>query len=244
MLNEILLAIVQAVTEFLPISSSGHLALISNIIGKPDIFFFTVLHLASLLAVLIFTRKELAKLITFDKRYSKMWLFLIIGTIPAVVFALFFKDIIEASFSSFLFLGVAFIFTGFILLFTRFSRQYSKLNYKNSLLIGIFQILALFPGISRSGMTISSGLFSGLKKEEAVKFSFLLFIPLSVGAFLSELGKFYFNFSLLISFIITFLLSLIFLNLLLVIVKRKAFWLFAFYCFIIGIISLVLYFKF
>jgi len=242
MLIEILLAIIQSITEFLPISSSGHLALVSSLIDKPDLFFFTVLHFASLLAVLVFTRREIIKLISFEEKYRKLWVFLIIGTIPAALFGYFFKNLIEKSLSSFLFLGFAFIFTGLILFFTKFSTERTKLNWRNSLFIGIMQVFALFPGVSRSGMTISSGLFSGLKKEDAVKFSFLLFIPLALGAMLLELGEFYFSYPLLLSFIITFFLSLIFLNLLYLIVRKDKFWLFSLYCFLIGIISLILSF--
>lgn len=243
MLNEIILAIVQAITEFLPVSSSGHLALLSNIFQKPDIFFFTVLHLASLIAVLIFVRKEIKGLLSFKKQYRRLWVYLIIATIPAALFGFFFKNVVEASFSSFLFLGIAFIFTGFILLLTKLSHVYSRLNMKNSFIIGLFQMFALFPGISRSGMTISAGLFSGIDREKAAKFSFLLFIPLVIGALILESGKAYLNLSIIMAFFVCLILSLVFLNLLLRIVKSGNFWMFGFYCFFIGIISLILYFR-
>jgi undecaprenyl-diphosphatase len=242
MINEIILAIIQAATEFLPISSSGHLALFSNLISEPNLFFFTVLHLASLIAVLIFTRKEIFALLSFNKKYRKLWLYLIIATIPAGLVGLFFKEIIEKTFSSFLFLGFAFLFTSIILFLTKFTKVYSKFNLKNSLVIGLFQVFALFPGVSRSGMTISAGLFSGIEREEAAKFSFLLFIPLSIGAFLLESSEIYFSFSLIISFIICLILSLLFLRLILIIVKKQKFWIFSIYCFILAIISFILYF--
>jgi len=242
MVNEILLAIIQAITEFLPISSSGHLALISNLISEPNLFLIAILHLASLLAVLIFTRKEIYNLITFNKKYRKLWIYLIIATIPAVIIGLLFKDLIEQTLSSFLFIGLALIFTGFILLLTSIKTKKSKLNYKNALIIGLFQMLALFPGVSRSGMTISSALFAGIEKEKAVRFSFLLFIPLAIGAVIMESGGAYFNLNLLIAFILCFVLSLLFLNLLVYIIKINKFWIFSIYCFVVGIISLVLYF--
>jgi undecaprenyl-diphosphatase len=228
MLNQIILAVIQAVTEFLPISSSGHLAFVSNLIDKPDVFFFTVLHLASLIAVLIFTRKEIYQLLSFNKKYRKLWLYLIIATIPAALFGWFFKSQIEATFASFLFLGIAFLFTGTILFLTKFSNRKSRINFKNSLFIGLFQVFALFPGVSRSGMTISSALISGIDREKATKFSFLLFIPLVIGAFIVEIGDAYFSLSLVISFIICLLLSLLFLNLVLKIVKTGKFWMFSF----------------
>ncbi|MDO8516840.1 MAG: undecaprenyl-diphosphate phosphatase [Nanoarchaeota archaeon] len=242
MLNEIIYAVIQSATEFFPVSSSGHLALVSNLISQPNLFLFTVLHIASLFAVLIFTRKEIFELLKFKKETRKMWIYLIIATIPAALFGFFFKNYIESAFSSILFLGIAFIFTGIVLLFTRTSKSFSELNIKNSLFIGLFQVLALFPGISRSGMSISAGLFSGIEKEKAVKFSFLLFIPLALGAFILELGDFYINISIIIAFFICLFLSLLFLNLLTLIIKKNRFWMFSIYCFIIGIISLALYF--
>ncbi len=241
MLNEILLAFVQAATEFLPISSSGHLALFSNLFSEPNIFFFTVLHLASLIAVLIFTRKEIKLLFEFNNQSKKLWTFLIIGTIPATLFGYFFLDLIKSSFSSYLFLTIAFFFTGIILLLTKFTEGNKKLNAKNSLIVGLAQILALFPGISRSGTTISTGLFLGLNKEQATKFSFLLFIPLAIGAFILERGEAYFSTSLLISFFVTLVFSLLFLNVLLEVVKKNKLWMFSFYCFAVGLVSLGLW---
>ncbi len=154
MLNKIILAVIQAATEFLPVSSSGHLALISNLISEPDLFFFTVLHLASLIAVIIFTRGEIRQLLSFDKKYRKMWIYLIIAIIPAIGIGFLFRNTIEKTFSSLLFVGVAFIFTAAVLFLTKFAKTRTHLNAKNSIIIGLFQALALFPGVSRSGMTI------------------------------------------------------------------------------------------
>lgn len=242
MLNEIILAIIQAATEFLPISSSGHLALFSNLISGPNLFFFTTLHLASLIAVLIFTRKEITNLITFKKEHRKGWIFLILATIPAAFIGYFFNEFIEKTFSSFLFLGFAFIFTGFILLLTKINFKKSDLKWHKSIIIGLFQALALFPGISRSGMTISSAMYLGVNRKKATKFSFLLFIPLVIGATALEFGQAYINLSLIVAFFITLVLSLIFLNLLYKIVQKGYFWMFSIYCFVIGVISLGLYF--
>ncbi len=240
MFGEIFLAIVQAATEFLPVSSSGHLALFSSLISAPNLFFFTALHFASLFAVLIFTRKEIFELLTFKKESIKQTSYILIGIIPAGLVGFFFHDFIEKSFSNMFFVGLAFIFTGFILFMTKHLGETTKLNAKNSFLIGLFQVLALFPGISRSGMTISAGIFSGLKKETAMKFSFLMFLPLTLGAVILELGDAYFSFSLLVSFLVCFLLSLVFLNLLYKVTQKGNFWIFSIYCWIVGIITLVL----
>lgn len=241
MLNDIFLAILQAATEFLPISSSGHLALASNLISKPNLFFFTVLHLSSLFAVIIFMRKEITGLVSFKKEYRKMWAYLIIATIPVALFGFFLRDTIERSFSSFLYIGVAYIFTAIVLFLTKFTKERSRLDIKNAFIIGLFQAIGLFPGVSRSGITISAGLFLGIDREKSAKFSFLLFIPLSLGAFILESAdNFYFNASLVVSFLTCLILSIAFLSLLLFIVKKEKFWLFSIYCFAIGLVSLVI----
>jgi len=247
MIYELFLAFIQAATEFLPVSSSGHLALADIIFKqKPNILFFTFLHLASLLAVVIFTRKEIIKLISFDRDYRKMWIYIIIATIPAAIIGYLFNSKIENSFSSLLFLSLAFIFTGIILLFTKFSKESFNLNWKSSIFVGLFQVIALFPGVSRSGMTISSGLFAGIEREKAAKFSFLLSIPVILGAFFLELVKTPFDISLVYSWIFPFLIcvafSLLFLNFIYYIIRKGNFWMFSFYCFLIGIICFLIYF--
>lgn len=240
MLNEIILAIIQAVTEFLPVSSSGHLALYSLLFSEVNLFFITVLHVASLLAVVVFLRKEIVWLFKFSKEARKMWMFLIIATIPAGFVGIFLKNYIESSLSSFLFIGAGFLFTGFVVLSTKIKVKKSKQGFGNSFFVGLFQALALFPGASRSGMTISSGKFLGFEKEKIVKFSFLLFIPLAIAAFISEFGDAYFSVGMVISFVLCFVLSLLFLHLLMKIVIKEKFWMFSIYLFVIGVVSLIL----
>lgn len=241
MINEIAMAVIQAATEFLPVSSSGHLALFGNILGKQNLFFVTLLHVASLLAVLIFVRRELVYLLKFNRDSNRLLVYLILATIPAVVVGLLFSDFIEGMFSSYLFLGLAFFFTGCVLLLTKIKVRAKKISYLSAIIIGLFQALALFPGVSRSGMTISSASFLGIEKSKAAKFSFLLFIPLVIGAVILNFGDAYFNASLAVAFLVCFVLSLVFLNLLYLIIRRGNFWMFSFYCFFMSVISLILY---
>ncbi len=250
MLNEIILALIQSITEFLPVSSDGHLALVSNIMGEPNLFFITFLHLASLFAVLIFTRKEIAEILRFKKESWRLIKYIVIGIIPAALAGFLLNDLIESTLSSFLLIGIFFFFTGIIVFSTKFIKQTknaNKLSSKNSLVIGLMQVLALLPGVSRSGMTISTGMFFGIEKEKAVKFSFLMFIPLALGAFILEAMKYSGEaitiptLTLAISFAVCFLFSLLFLNLLNYIVKNNKFWLFGIYCFLIGLVSILIY---
>ena len=240
---KILLAITQAATEFLPISSSGHLAILSKLVSEPDIFLFTTLHLASLLAVVIFVRKELIELLKFDLASRKLLVYLLVATIPAALVGLFFKSAIEKAFHSYLLVGIAFIFTSIVIFLTKFRHATGGMNMKKALLIGLAQILALLPGVSRSGITISSAVFLGVDKEKAMKFSFLLFIPLSLGAFILEAGdSFYINPGLIISFFVCLGASLLFLKILLLVIKKDKFWVFSIYCFAIGLVTAGMHF--
>ena len=250
MIIELILAVIQAATEFLPVSSSGHLALFSILFNNnPDLLFITLLHAASLFAVLIFVHKEIVELLRFDKWAIRLWIYIIFATIPGAFVGYFLKDRIEGAFSSALFFGLAFLFTGTIILLTKIPRQKKILSLKSSVLIGLFQAIALFPGVSRSGMTVSGGLFNGLEKEKAAKFSFLLFIPLSLGALLLEMIEFYAGdivlnipiHTIVISLILCAVLSLLFLNLLMHFIKKDKFWMFSFYCYAIGLLCLVFY---
>jgi undecaprenyl-diphosphatase len=241
MFEEILLALIQGASEFLPISSSGHLALISNLTGEPNFFLITALHLASLIAVIIFTRKEIWSLITFEKRYRKWWGYLIIATIPAALVGFFLNDFVKSAFESYLFLGIGFLITGSVLTYTKlFERSEKRFNPKRSLIVGLAQSLAIFPGVSRSGMTISSGIFQGLDREKAAKFSFLLFIPLSIAAFFMEFNTGIITYAIIIPFFICIFASIFFLNLLTKIIKQDKFWMFGPYCLLLGLLVLIL----
>lgn len=239
MLEEIILAVVQGITEFLPVSSSGHMALISNLISEPNLFFMVAMHVASLLAVLIYFRKDIWELLHFKK--EKNWHFykiVLIGIIPAGLVGYFISDWIDKAINSYFFIGLGFVFTSLVLVETKLRKSNKKkISLKDSLIIGLSQIFALFPGVSRSGTTTSVGIFRKINPKEAGKFSFFMFIPLMVGAMLTQLEGFYFDTSLLVSFIVCFIVSLFSLGLFFKTLKNGKFWIFAVWTTLMAILS-------
>lgn len=193
MLNAIFWGIIQGLTEFLPISSSGHLVLIPALLDQPapDLATSAMLHLGTLVAVLIYYRRDLARMARFDRPARRLITLLVIGSIPAAVLGLTLEDRIEDLIANPQAVAVMLIVTGLILLATRMirvgERATEDVRPKDSILIGLAQSLALIPGISRSGMTISAGLVRGMSQIEAARFAFLLGIPVIAGAGLLEM---------------------------------------------------------
>ena len=187
----ILLGIIQGIAEFLPISSSGHLALAQQVFGieEASLSFDVLLHVGTLIPVCVIYWKSIWELLR--KPFQKMTLFLIVGTIPAVVAALVLGDAIESLFSSLLFLAGGFALTGVVLLIADKIRPGEKterdMTVVDALVIGCAQGVAIAPSISRSGSTISASLLRGLNRETAARFSFLLSIPAILGAAVLEL---------------------------------------------------------
>lgn len=239
------MSVIQGVAEWLPISSSGHLALMHSFFGFQSLSFDVFLHFASILAVLFIFRKDIIQLLNLRKKENLNYIFFIIlGIIPAGLVGVIFKDQIESFFSSLFYLGIFFIVSGILIYSTKFAQvKHKKIGLFDSLFIGVFQAVAILPGISRSGATISSGIFRGIKKEEAVKFSFFMAIPIVLGAAVIELKDLVatnLDYSLLIvSFIITFLVSLFTIKLLLKIIKTDKFYLFGVYNFVLGILVVI-----
>ncbi len=181
-----ILGIIQGLTEFLPISSTGHLYLGRNIFGLQEagLLLDTMLHLGTLVAVLYFYREEFIKII--KNPFHKLTLLLIVGTLPAVIVGLTFKDYFETISKTGVTIGWEFLITGAILWFSDSIREGRKrmeqIDWKDALFIGSFQAAAIFPAISRSGLTIAAGLFRKLDRETAAYFSFLLSTPAIAGA--------------------------------------------------------------
>ncbi len=201
-IQAIILGIIQGLTEFLPISSSGHLVILPFFLNwdlpEKEMFIFDVLvQLGTLVAVIFYFRKELAAIITgffkqlfagkpFATHEARMGWLLIIATIPAGLAGLFLDDFVEDMFSSPLFTGIALLVTALLMVLAeKISLKLGDtrdITFVSALIMGLMQALALFPGISRSGATISGGMVCHLKREAAGKFSFLMSIPIMLAA--------------------------------------------------------------
>jgi len=208
-IESIILGIVQGLTEFLPVSSSGHLVLVGRLLKLPGqndlqfIRFVVVVHLGTLVAVICIYHTQVRRLLrgifrgrirlqngkwTFQNPDTKMVCLLILATIPAVLVGIIFNDIIKGAFESPLTAGVCLAVTGLVLFCLRFKKsEQEKVTSLRALIIGIAQAVAILPGMSRSGLTISAGIYSGVERTRAAEFSFLLSIPVILGAGLMEL---------------------------------------------------------
>ncbi|MBE0376486.1 MULTISPECIES: undecaprenyl-diphosphate phosphatase [Pseudoalteromonas] len=197
----IVLALIQGLTEFLPISSSAHLILPSQILGWQDqgLAFDVAVHVGTLIAVVIYFRKEVVEILgAWFKSFgaqgatddSKLGWWIILGTIPAAVLGLIFKDLIELYLRSAWVIAVTTILFGLLLWYADVKGKQTKtiyqLNWKSALMIGMAQAMAMIPGTSRSGITMTAGLMLGMNKQSAARFSFLLAIPV-----ISMMGLYY-----------------------------------------------------
>ena len=251
-LSIIILAVIQGLTEFLPVSSSGHLALAGMVLNVPegDITFEIVLHLGTLMAVLAVYGRDLVELVAGVIKGEKESLvlagLLLIGSIPAGVVGYLLADSIESIFSNPLLVSVMLLITGSVLFSTGFMKNGNRDNptFKGSFIIGVSQALALMPGISRSGFTISTGLLAGIRREKAARFSFLLSVPAIAGAAILKLGDAgssgMDNLMLITGFVISALTGYLALRILLRFLKAGKFSIFAWYCWFLGITGLTI----
>ncbi len=210
--ESLFLGVVQGLTEFLPVSSSGHLVIFQHFLGlrEPQILFDVIVHFGTLLAVVAVYRKDLWQLIveflaamgqwirTGDLKttwkehpYFRLGIFLVLGTVPAALAGILLRGPLVKAFGSLTSTSVMLLVTGTVLFFTGRKtgegRKLEALSLRDALAIGVFQALALMPGISRSGMTIAGGLYLGLNRDLAARFSFLLSVPAILGANIMEM---------------------------------------------------------
>jgi len=244
MLKYIILGIIQGITEFFPVSSSGHLVIILYKLGitENQVAISIVLHLGTGFALMIFFFKDLLRLLN-DFR---LLMLLFIVTIITVIIGLLGKDFFEGLFSLPKPVAIALIVTGVILLFTRkfMAGKRNNLNIKDAIILGITQSIAIIPGISRSGITISTLLFRKIDRENSFRFSFLAAIPVIFGAAILEARNIDFAVraqaqNLLISFVASFLFGIFSLNILKIVLRKARLYYFGYYCIIIGIITLL-----
>lgn len=190
-LESIFMGVLQGITEFLPVSSSGHLTLFGRILEIDEnamLSLTTLLHMGTLMAVLFVMRREILAIVR-DLFGPRTWQ-LVIATIPAVIAALLLGDYLDALFGG-AYLGVSFLLTGIILLTSLLASQKNvpreKITNKDALFAGLGQAVSILPGVSRSGTTLTTLLLSGVERTTAIRFSFLMSIPAILGGFLLDL---------------------------------------------------------
>jgi undecaprenyl-diphosphatase len=258
----ILLGLVQGLTEFLPVSSSGHLAIGREILGveaSDDLVFEVVVHAATVLATIIVFRKQIWKLLCglFKFKYNDETDYVLkicVSMIPIFIVGVFFKDWVEALFSSLMVVGVALMVTACLLFFSdRFSSRRSPdapvarggISYLQALIIGISQAFAVIPGLSRSGTTISTGLLCGVRREDVAQFSFLMvLVPILGEAFLDLVGgdmaaSAVGGGALLLGFISAFVSGVFACKVMISIVKKAKLKWFALYCLVVGALVVI-----
>lgn len=250
-IEAVILAIIQGLTEWLPVSSSGHLVIAQNFLGlNPPLVFDVMLHFGTLIVVLVMFRNDVLDIFKallkrdFNTNEGKFTLHLIIGSIPIAIIGITFYSAINSLFSNLFAASIALLFTGCVLFVSEKRLGNKKMGTLDSLLIGLAQAVAIIPGISRSGLTISTGLLRKIDKTTAFKYSFLLSVPAVLGATIVELKDLVLGnmdvFPIIVGVIVSMLVGYCSLKLLQKIVMSEKFHLFAYYCWILGI-ALVLF---
>ena len=255
-IEAIVLGIIQGLTEFLPVSSSGHLELAKAILGdtsvpQESLTFTVVLHFATALSTLVVFRKEVAEIFKglFQFKWNEQTQFslkIIASMIPAVIVGLLFEKQLEAFFGGqILLVGAMLIVTAFLLLLADRAKQTDKkVSYTNAIIIGISQAIAMLPGISRSGATISTSVLLGVDRSKAARFSFLMVVPLIFGKIAKDLLSGEINFSssemlpLSAGFLAAFIAGLLACTWMISLVKKSKLSYFAIYCAVVGVIAI------
>jgi undecaprenyl-diphosphatase len=269
LLKAVFLGIVEGITEWLPISSTGHMIIVDQFIqlSMPDSFkemFFVVVQLGAILAVVYLYWPRLVPIsrkngkFVLKRNTTILWSKIIVACLPAAVIGLLFDDFINATFYNYVVVAIMLIIYGvlFIVIEDRNKgkkpviTKLSELDYKTALYIGFFQVLALIPGTSRSGATIIGGMIMGASRTVAAEFTFFLAIPIMFGASLLKLIKFGFNFTGLEFFVLVFgmlsafITSVLAIKFLMGYIKKNDFKIFGWYRIILGIIVILFFLVF
>lgn len=262
----IILGIIQGFTEPLPISSSGHVFIIKKIFGLNEIIndlnFEIVVNFGSLIAILIIYFEDIKKLIsnffkyfkvknTETKKDFKYCLLIILGCIPVGIAGIILKDYIESLLQTPTVVGISFLITSLFLFFVKNiqgSKESKDLNIKDALFIGLVQVIALLPGISRSGSTLIAALFRNIKRKDALKYSFMLYIPISLGTMILSLKDIVNSNNInnlilpyALGFTFSFIVSYFTLKWFMNAVKKGNLLYFSVYCLVLGIFVLILF---
>lgn len=267
LLKKVVLAIIQGISEILPVSSSGHLILLSRIldIDTNGLSLIIFLHFGSLFAMIVFYRKQIAAIVKSlylfifkhnrddqTKANINLFLALIIASIPAALVGFLLGDLVDTYLTNVYFVFIFLTLTGIILLLNKNlngNRSLKELNLKQSFIVGLFQAIGVIPGISRSGITIFGGKVEKLSNEEAANFSFLLFLPVTLGSFLWEIIRNYQTIAALshydlladaISVVIAGIMTYLAIALLFKLIKKGKLHYFAYYCFGVAVIGSII----
>ena len=258
-IQAIILGIVQGLTEFLPVSSSGHLQLASALLGtnlnpESDLTFSLTLHAATVLSTIVVLYREIWRLLCglFSRTYNEEQAYvikIIVSMIPIAIVGFFFMDVIEAAFSSILVVGIMLLVTSLLLTFAYYAKPRTKENisYRDAFIMGVAQAFAALPGLSRSGTTIATGLLLGNRRESVAQFSFLMVLPPIIGNAILDAAKGEFGggvetIPMLAGFAAAFVTGCLACKFMIEIVKRgKLIW-FAAYCAVVGIVATVCHF--
>lgn len=267
-IDALILGIVQGLTEFLPISSSGHLVLARELLNlgqSKSIAFEVFVHFGTFISVILIFWKDIKQILNVfikgilnplkikilfkENDDFRLAIFILIGSVPAGLVGIMFDKEIEMLFGDPKFVSVMLLITGAIIYITKFAnpREESKVGFWSSILIGIAQSIAIIPGISRSGITISTGLFSGVSRVNSAKFSFLLSLPVILGATILKTAEVFSDpnllddiFVLIIGTISAAVSGYLAIRLVINLLMHKKFNWFSFYCFVVAIIGILL----
>lgn len=256
-LEALILGIIQGLTEFLPVSSSGHLELAKaiqgqDLSGESSMMMTVVLHFATALSTVVVFRKDIMEILRglFQFKINEEFLFAMkigISMIPAAIVGVFYDDLIESFFGGqILLVGMMLIVTGLLLFLAgRAKKTNSKVSFSNSVVIGIAQAIAILPGISRSGATIGTSVLLGVDREKAARFSFLMVVPLIFGKIAKDLLGSEFTTdgvamsTIGVGFIAAFITGIIACTWMIALVKKSKLSYFSYYCFVAGISAII-----
>lgn len=247
-LQAIILGIIQGLTEWLPVSSSGHLVIFQELLNmKASLAFDLAVHIGTLLVVFVYFWKDITRIVKavgtwdFESEHFRLGIFIILASLVTGLFGWIFYDQVSAVFTSSLIVGILLVFNGLFLIYINKKEGWAKVGWLNSLIIGFGQAIAILPGISRSGATIGAALMSDVKRDEAFRFSFLLSIPAVIGANLYSfrVSDFAFDVNVLAGILAAFLAGYIALLWLKSWLRKSRLKYFGYYCIIVGLLAVV-----